>query len=98
MELDTKDKLAAVHDKFIASLAGKAFELEKALSVEEQNTTVNIQTQVHKIAGSTGFYGETRIAEYATKLDKQLSDVNGDTIPNDLLKQLRQLITMLREA
>ena len=97
MGSDKRDKLAAVRVKFLASLIDKAAELEKALSAEQPHRTQDIQALVHKIAGSTGFYGESRIAEYATKIDQQLSDVNG-AIPADLYQQLEQLIIMLREA
>lgn len=97
MSANTHDRLAAVRQKFIASLKERADTIETMLDAPEaDNEHAQLQTLVHKIAGSAGFYGEQQIADAAQRIDIQLQQSPSPGEITALTDELRALIAKLR--
>ena len=97
MNEKTGDRLAAVRQKFIAGLMDRADTLEGVLNTpSDERDYEHLQTLVHKIAGSAGFYGEQKIADTAQKIDVQLQQANDPAALPTLTDDLRALILILR--
>ena len=74
-----EDKLLALKIAYINSLPEKFYEINQLWQFYKQQTDItdkNLESCLHKLAGSAGMYNETELGELCRALELSISDIN----------------------